>query len=319
MSLEQEIASSVDAAVDYLRSSWDRFANMSPEIIDLQHRAAVVAYNARQAGDAQRADQAQAVIRALGALNVKHGQALDTMRSVASFVGIGGLSGYTGLGLAIPAAQITVITSLALVVLWAFRAYAAESRKLDLLEQGVLTPEEFRQLDPGPAPSMLFAGVTNVAKLAVAGLALYVVLQLVPQFTGRARARRNPPLVVFERNPPTDIIGEQVLAVWYRHAQDGKAYVHKFGDDVELLAEPDGSVRLEHRGGLDLWSDFDVNEDDDGEEDLDELPEGLEDDELEDGEDFDDGDEDDDYDDGDLEASEDEDYDHDERRMWGPR
>lgn len=306
--LERDVRTNVDAAIDYLRSSWERFANLSPEIIDLQHRAAVIAYNATQAGDTTRADQAKAVIRALGTLNVKHGQALDTMRSVAEFVGIGGLSGYyTGLGLVIPAAQVTVITSLALVVVWAFRAYAAESRKLDLLEQGVITPEDFRAMDPGPAPSMLFAGASTLAKFAVAGLGLYVVLQLVPMFAagGARRARRNPPLVVFERNPPADVIGEQVLAVWYRHAKDGKAYVHKFGDDVELLAEPDGSVRLEHRSGAGLWADFDVDESDEfDDDDYEELPELGESDDVDDSDDDDeqleDGEEWDDDDDGGL-------------------
>lgn len=294
MSLEQEIRSSVDAAIDYLRSSWDRFANLSTDIIDLQHRAAVIAYNARQQGDTTKADQAQAVIRALGTLNQTHGRALETMRSVAEFVGVGGLSGYyTGLGLVIPAAQVTVITTLALVVLWAFRAYAAEERKLQLLEQGVITPEEYRTLDPGPAPSMLFAGVTDIAKLAVAGLAIYAAMKLVPMFRGRARARRNPPLVVFERNPPANVIGEQVLAVWYNHAKDGKAYVHKFGDDVELLAEPDGSVRLEHKKGAYLWADFEVDEydefdDDDDDELEDELDFDDDDDELDDDDDPDD-------------------------------
>jgi len=48
----------------------------------------------------------------------------------------------TGLGIVFTAAQVTIITGLALTVLWFFRAFAAEERKLDMIEAGTLTPEQ---------------------------------------------------------------------------------------------------------------------------------------------------------------------------------
>ncbi|MGE0347380.1 MAG: hypothetical protein AB7N73_14990 [Gemmatimonadales bacterium] len=286
MELLESVSSSVESAVDYLRGQWDRFVNLSPDIIDLQHRAAVAAYHAEQAGDLERADQARAIIRALGALNVKHGEALEAMNAVRQYVGLGS---YVGLG-AIPAAQVTALTALAAVVAWAFRAYAAEERKLELIESGVVTPEQLALLDPGPAP--VLSQATALAKLLLVGFGLFLGFRLLESSgvlgrIGRARPRRNPPLIVFDSNPPGGKIGEEVLAVWYEHAEDGRPYVHEFGPDVELYAEPDGGVRLEHRRGRELWADFELDEDelDDEEEELDddELEElGIDEDELDD-------------------------------------
>ncbi len=257
------IRSNVETAADYLRERWDAFLNLSPTIIDLQHRAAIAAYNAQQRGDTQGYDNARAVIRSLGTLNIKHGQAVDTMQSVASYVGLGT---YTGLGLVIPAAQITAITGLALLVVWFFRAYELEEQKLRLVEEGLATPQELAMLDPGPAPAMVLGEAAGLAKVLLAGLVVWVGWQAlqtsgVLKKVGR-RAKRNPPLVLFDSNPPGGVIGEETLAVYYEHAEDGEAYVHEFGPDVELIAEPDGSVRLEHRDGRELWDEFELEEED---------------------------------------------------------
>ena len=283
------IRSSGENAAQYLRDRWDEFVGLQGHIVDLQHRAAVLAAEARERGDTATYDRARASIGVLGDLNVRHGQAVDHMREVASFVGVTGLGSYEGLG-AIPVAMIGAVTALALVVVWFFRAAELEERKLDLLEGGTVTVEELRMLDPGPAPAMVLGQAAGLAKVLVAGLVIWVGFQLVQGAGGlkklgfgRRRSKKNPPLIVWDSNPPGNVIGRETAAVYYEHAQDGQPYVHEFGPDVELLAEPDGTIRMEHRGGKELWGEFD---DPDDEENPD-----ADDDELEDDEEWDDDDE----------------------------
>ena len=96
--------------------------------------------------------------------------------------------------------------------------------------------------------------------------------------------RHNPPLVTYF-NPPgrlktafrnSDIIARNVSAIIYMHHEDGRMYVHGFGQEpvmrhrgselvlselsresnVRAVALPDGSVRLVHADGLTLWGDY---------------------------------------------------------------
>lgn len=237
-------------ALEYVRQKWAEFLNLGPRIIDLQHRAAIVAFEAQARGDTQSAELARDVIRALGNLNVAHGRAIDTyeLERVGDAVGLS----------AIPTAVVVapaVALSLAAVVAWAFRAYAAEARKLELIEAGVLTPEQAAALDAGPSP----VGVAqNLAKLVGLALAVYIGAQLFGIARGFDGAwRRNPPLEVWRTNPP-GTFGDEVYDVRYRHSDDGLNYVHDFGPGVELEGLDDGTVRLYHRDGLPLWDDFEV-------------------------------------------------------------
>lgn len=257
--LADRLRGNVDAAIDYLQGRWSAFVNATGAIIDMQHEAAELAYGFKQAGDLQRAEQAKAVIRKLGELNVLHGQLLDRMQSVANVVGVGGmLSGYAGLG-AIPAVQVTIITGLAAGVAWFFRAADLQQAKIDALREGV-DPGAIAGLEAGPTPFV--AEVTGLVKWAVLGLALwagYRMLQDSGALRNIGRARKNPPLVVFDTNPPGGVIGQETLAIWYEHADDGGLYVHEFGPGVQLVAMEDGSVCLEHEE-LPLWDDFEVIE-----------------------------------------------------------
>lgn len=248
-SLRERIGSSVDAAREYLRDRWDAFVALEPRILDMQHRAAQVAYHADQAGDIQSAELARDIIRTLGKLGERHVQAVDTMRDVSRWVG---LSSYPGLG-AIPFAQVSVITGLALTVLWFFRAFEAEERKLELIEAGTLTPEEAAALDAGPAPGSVFRDLGGLAKLALGGLALFTLARLAETATAW---KSNPELVVWDTNPPAEPMGRRVWAVWYRHEEDGSDYVHEFGPGVRMYPEDDGTVRFRHRWGRPLWREF---------------------------------------------------------------
>lgn len=259
--LEQTLGTNEFAAKAYIRDRWSDFLHLSPKIIDLQHRAALLAGRFREAGDTVREAQAKDVISALGKLNVAHGKAVDMFH----LEGIGealGLSGYRGLGALPVIAGAIAFSSLALLVLWAFRSYDAQSRKLDLIEAGVLTPAEAAALDPGPAPTAFLGGVTEIGKLLLWGALAYLALQALQTWSStrpRGRARRNPPLEVWHTNPP-GVIGTRVWDLRYRHAEDGLDYVHDFGPGVELEALDDGSVILRHAGGLPLWDDFELVE-----------------------------------------------------------
>lgn len=256
------IGDSVQEAVTYLRAQWARFVGLYRNIIDAQHRAAVAAQAAELAGDQEGADQARQVVRNLAELQKKHDAAVRTMDSVADLVG---LSGYRGLGVVFTAAQITIITGLALTVAWFFRAYAAEARKLDMIEAGTLTAEQAAALNAsvGAAPGDVLGSVRKLATFAMLAGVAFLGLRAFEAYTSiapRRRARRNPPLVVFDRNPPTDdgpeVFGEQVYGVWYRHADGGGDWFHEFGPGVEMIANPDGTVSIEHAGGRRVWEEF---------------------------------------------------------------
>lgn len=263
LNLEERIRSSADEAAAFLRDQWDRFVGLYSSIIDLQHRAATAAYEARARGDLEGEEMARRILDALVSLQRQHDTAVRTMEGIADTVGLGAWGGeYTGLG-AVPFAAAAAVSGLGLVVLWFFRAYAAEERKLELLEAGVLTPEQFDRIHAGPAPAML-GQAAGIAKLLLWGLALFLGYRVAQEAgllkAAAKRLRRNPPLVVFESNPPGGRIGEEVMAVWYRHADDGLPYVHEFGPGVELYADDDGTVHLEHADGRELWADFEVLE-----------------------------------------------------------
>ncbi len=257
-SLEETLESEGPARA-YIRDKWAEFLNMGPRIIDLQHRAALAAGAARERGDTQSYELARDVIRKLGALNVAMGKAIDTY----NLEGIGaavGLNGYQGLG-AVQVAAAFVFSSIALLVVWAFKSFEAESRKLDLIEAGVLTPAEAAALDPGPAPGAFLAELGNIGKLALWGAIAWFAFQIAQQYRPKKRARRNPPLEVWHINPPAEaeLLGE-VYDVRYQHADDGLDYVHDFGPGVELLLLEDGDAHLSHVEGLPIWEEFEVEE-----------------------------------------------------------
>lgn len=248
--LEERLRTNVEAAKEYLREKWTDFLAMGPRIIDLQHRAALISGAARERGDIAGAEEAKDEIRRLGELNKAHGWAVDTyqLERVGERLGLGAWPVVAGA---------LAYSGLAAVMLWAFRAYSYSERKLDLIEQGVLTPDQAAALDPGPSPGRIFRGATNLLTLAAWGVGLWFAFQLAAASGPLRKKLRNPPLEVWNVNPP-EVMGDEVYAVTYRHEEDGQDYVHEFGPDVELEALPDGSVLLTHRDGRPLWDEFEV-------------------------------------------------------------
>lgn len=240
----------------YLRDRWAAFLNLGPRIVDLQHRAALEAGRCRERGDMECHAEAQQVIRDLGALNVRHGEVVDRfhLERMGEALGLAGY--YGGLGAwFVPAAA---FSSVALVALWAFRAYELNERKLELIERGVLTPAEAAALDPGPAPGSFLGDLEGLGKLVLAGVVVWLAVQAFGMYQAGRSARPNP-LEVWRVNPP-GTMSRRVYDVRYRHLEDGEDYVHDFGPDVELEALDDGTVLLSHSEGLPLWADFEVAE-----------------------------------------------------------
>lgn len=64
------------------------------------------------------------------------------------------------------------------------------------------------------------------------------------------------PLAILDVNAPEHLSGE-VHAIEYKHNDDGINYRHDFGPDVDMAAEPDGSVRITHARGRGLHRDHD--------------------------------------------------------------
>lgn len=243
----------------YLRDRWAAFLGLGPRIVDLQHAAALEAGRCRARGDLECEAQAKELIRELGRLNVKHGELIDRyeLERVGEALGLAGWS-YNGLG-AVPFVPAAVFSALALGVLWAFRSFELAERKLELIQAGVLTPEQAAALDPGPTPGSFLEGLEGLGKLAVVGLLAWLAVQALTAYNAGRRVRRNPPLEVWHANPP-ETMSHRVYDVRYRHADDGLDYIHEFGPDVELETLDDGAVRLSHARGLPLWADFEVTE-----------------------------------------------------------
>lgn len=128
---------------EWLRARWSAFVALEGTILDLQHRAAVAAAQARERGDQEGYAEGVATIRRLGELGRQHLQALDRLRELAGVVpGLQGLGAFPLVPLAWAAAVISVGTAVA----WIFGRVGAEERVVRLLEAGRLTAGEARDI-----------------------------------------------------------------------------------------------------------------------------------------------------------------------------
>ena len=230
-------------AAEYLRERWQDFLHLGPRIIDLQHRAALVAGSARERGDGVTEAAAKAMIRTLGELNVLHGKVVDRFASLAPYVGLGAIM--------IPVGVAAAFSALALVVAWFFRKMALQEDLLDQLEAGNLTETGYLEAQKalGEAPGPIEAG-TELVKWVFFGFVAWAALQAF----GMTRFSRNPPLTVFNHNPP-ELLSRRVWGLTYRHEEDGEDYVHEFEPDVEMETLEDGSLLLSHPTRP-IWRDF---------------------------------------------------------------
>lgn len=239
--------------VDYIRATWDRFLGLSSDIIDLQHRAAVAAFEASQRGEPVVEGAAKASVKALAELQSLHSATVNAIERIADWLGLGTfhtLGAVGGVG-AVPV-SIALVSGLAILVAWILAHYEAQRRVIEGLEAGVIDSDDIRALgDLGPAPDKVLGGVGDIARIALWGVLAFFALAAFRTSRGLVD---NPPLILHE-NPPARI-GKRVWRVEYQHEDDGLHYRHDFGPGVLLEGEPDGSVRLRHRRRRRLWRDF---------------------------------------------------------------
>lgn len=232
-----------EGALAWLRSRWASFEDLSRRIIDLQHRAAVASQTFEERGEATKAAAARMIIEELAKLQRVHHRILTWAEGSVSALGLGAVQIPLGI------AGVTVV---ALLVSWAFRKFAIQERALDLLEEGSLTPEEFRELDildpPGIGEEIggVLGNVGWWALLIIGGLVLL-------EFSKRGSFLPNPPVVLFG-NPPGPM-SQEVGGVWYQHLEDGEWYIHHFEGEVEMEALEDGTVLLSHPS-REIWREF---------------------------------------------------------------
>lgn len=89
------------------------------------------------------------------------------------------------------------------------------------------------------------------------------ILQVAESMLAQVRAgvHKNPatiPLLGRDRNRiGGERMSNRVLAVEYQHKEDGKEYRHDFRPGVQMIAEADGNIRLQHsKPGHSLWEDM---------------------------------------------------------------
>lgn len=230
-------------ALAYVREKWTAFEALSPAIIDLQHRAALQRQSYTARGMSVQADAALLVIEQLAKLQRVH-------HSIVTWAGSAGAA--VGLGVVQIPIGIAGVSIVALLVAWTFRKYAAQERALELLEAGVLTPEQFDQLDIMDPPGIgadvagIAGGIGKWVLLVLLGLALLEGVK-------RGRIFGNPPLILFGN--PAGPMSEDVAYIGYRHEEDGEWYEHEFEGEVGMEALPDGSISIGHPS-REVWRDF---------------------------------------------------------------
>ena len=129
-------------AFEYVRDRWEAFLDAYPEILEMQHHAAEVAYAAKEAGDTETYEAARELIQELGDLAQRHNWAVLRYDQLTEFVP--GLGSY-GLG-QVPAAYAAAIVALAAVMVYVLAQMDAARRVLSLLDEGKVSPDEARAL-----------------------------------------------------------------------------------------------------------------------------------------------------------------------------
>lgn len=136
-----------------------------------QMEAAAVARVAREAGNTDGEARARELVRQFSALKL---EAQDTAQRVSE------LASRAGLG-AVPAVVLTfgaaAIIALAWTVQSLFRRASERERELELLEAGILTPEQVEELRRS-IPTGPLAGLAGAARWLAIGAALFVGLPL---------------------------------------------------------------------------------------------------------------------------------------------
>lgn len=229
-------------AAQWIRENLDRYLDLWPSILDLMHRAAVAAADARERGDLETYRLGRRVIESLQDLAQLHQGTTEKLEAYREFFGLGAVQ--------VPITLLTVMSTLAALIVWQFRRFDVQQNLVAAMERGAITADDVRVLNEGPPGPVAQLG--QLGKLLLWGGALLVLVLVL-----RERGYLSNPQLLLLENPPAggEEIGERVFQVRYRHAQDGSPYYHDFGPGVRMEGQEDGSVVLYHPRKR-LWRDF---------------------------------------------------------------
>ena len=170
-----------EGAANWVRQKARDFEALGPRILDLQHRAAVYANEAREAGEAEEAARARELVEHIGRLLRAHQGVANKLIVLAGT--IPGLTSPATLGLVpivIPLAMAGAVIALAGAMALIFRRVTAEERAVALLEQGKITAEEAIELAGSlEGGGGLLDGLLGIPRWLMLAAGAYVVWRLV--------------------------------------------------------------------------------------------------------------------------------------------
>lgn len=159
-------------ALEWLKSRARKILKLEARIVDLQHKAALLAGRAREAGRPELEEQAKDAIRALGQLNQAWTPVADRLQYIFSEMGLAGIP--------VPAYLAGAVVATATAAYLLIRKVNQQDQLLQLVEDGVISAEEAQ----GISRAGWLGSAERLGKLLVAGLALGATVRIVEAFRG---------------------------------------------------------------------------------------------------------------------------------------
>lgn len=159
------------AALNYLAAKLAEFEGTGPRIRQAQHKAAQLRYVAQQQGRADKAAQLDTEIQRLGDLASKRDQTADMLRPITGWLRD------NGFGIVLPVVIAIAAVAAVAAVTYVITQTSLEEKRLDLLAQGLLTPEQLTELEKQTKTPPLFNfDFGAVVPYAIAGLGIWWLL-----------------------------------------------------------------------------------------------------------------------------------------------
>lgn len=176
--------SSAGQVVAWLQSKWADFLALDPQMEDLQHQAAGLAYTATANGDAATASMLKDSITSLGDLRQLHTKAVSMFESLRdSIPSFSGLSAFP----IVPIALVGAVLALGAMVTYIMTRETAEEKIIDGVNAGHMTPELAKYLRDQAAAAAskpdLLSEFSGTLKWIVVGVLGFMALKTLREFT----------------------------------------------------------------------------------------------------------------------------------------
>jgi hypothetical protein len=163
--------SDISAAWNYIKAKMTEFYALGGKLHAMQQEAATVARAARDAGDDAKYADAVDLVRRIGQLKLEHGETIGKLDDIKAKAGLGAVPLAL---LAIAGIVIAVAAAMAMI----FRKASEQEKELDLLESGLLTPDEIEQMRRARSPG-IFGGLAETAKYVALGIGMWFLLPVI--------------------------------------------------------------------------------------------------------------------------------------------